>query len=120
MNKAMMAITKNMNKSLRCTQLTLQNQMHNFAIETVGIQSIKMWRSNKSKPPITSEKCLGEALLHLVAPSKTGLDKHMFVTDDEDIFAKSDKSFTLQLKTAHNLAKTVERNERAPNRHTKQ
>ena len=120
MNKAMMAITKNMNKSLRCTQLTLQNQMHNFAIGTVGIQSIKMWRSNKSKPPITSEKCLGEALLHLVAPSKTGLDKHMFVTDDEDIFAKSDKSFTLQLKTAHNLAKTVERNERAPNRHTKQ
>ena len=94
--------------------------MHNFAIGTVGIQSIKMWRSNKSKPPITSEKCLGEALLHLVAPSKTGLDKHMFVTDDEDIFAKSDKSFTPQLKKAHNLAKNVERNESAPNRHTKQ
>ena len=32
----MMAITKNMNKSLRCTQLALQNQMHNFAIGTVG------------------------------------------------------------------------------------
>ena len=26
MNKAMMAITKNMNKSIRCTPLTLQNQ----------------------------------------------------------------------------------------------
>ena len=27
MNKAMMAITKNMNKSIRCTPLTLQNQI---------------------------------------------------------------------------------------------
>ena len=36
MNKAMMAITKNMNKSIRCTPLTLQNQMHNFTVGTVG------------------------------------------------------------------------------------
>ena len=44
----------------------------------------------------------------------------MFVTDNEDIFAKSDKVFRPQLKKPHNLAKTVESNESAPNRHTKQ
>ena len=33
-----------------------------------------------------------------------------FVTDNEDIFAKSDKVFRPQLKKPHNLAKTVESN----------
>ena len=44
----------------------------------------------------------------------------IFVTDNEDIFAKADKVFRPQLKKPHTLAKTVESNESAPNRHTKQ
>ena len=68
-------------------------------------------------------KFLAEALLHLGAHQRTRLDigqTQMFVTVDQDIVAKSDKAFRPQMKNPHNLAKTVESNESAPNRHTKQ
>ena len=67
-------------------------------------------------------KFLAEALLHLGAHQRTRLDigqTQMFVTD-QDIVAKSDKAFRPQMKNPQTLAKTVESNESAPNRHTKQ
>ena len=47
----MMAITKNMNKSIRCTPLTQQNQMHNFAIGTVGKSRSRRGGVIKVNPP---------------------------------------------------------------------
>ena len=123
-NKAMMAITKNMNKSLRCTPLTLQNQMHNFAIGTVGRSRSKRGGVIKVNPPSLSRRTFkvpgrGPAPLGRPPKNKAG-QTQMFVTVDEDIVSKSDKVFRPQIKKPHNLAKTVESNESAPNRHTKQ
>ena len=67
MNKAMMAITRNMNKSIRCTPLTLQNQMHNFAVGTVGKSRSKRGGGIKVNPHCLQDehsKFLERALLH--------------------------------------------------------
>ena len=124
MNKAMMAITKNMNKSIRCRPLTLQNQMHNFAIGTVGKSRSRRGGVIKVNPPSLARRTFkvpGKGPAPLGRPMMNRARKtQMFVTDNEDIFAKSDKAFRPQLKKPHNLAKTVESNESAPNRHTKQ
>ena len=124
MNKAMMAITRNMNKSIRCTPLTLQNQMHNFAVGTVGKSRSKRGGVIKVNPPSLARRTFkvpGKGPAPLGGPVKNRAGQtQMFVTDDEDILAYSDKVFVPQLKKPHNLAKTVKRNESAPNRHTKQ
>ena len=124
MSEPMMAITKNMNKSIRCTPLTLQNQMHNFAIGTVGKSRSRRGGVIKVNPPSLARRTFkvpGKGPAPLGRPMMNRARKtQMFVTDNEDIFAKSDKAFRPQLKKPHNLAKTVESNESAPNRHTKQ
>ena len=124
MSEPMMAITKNMNKSIRCTPLTQQNQMHNFAIGTVGKSRSRRGGVIKVNPPSLARRTFkvpgkGPAPLGRPMMNRAG-QTQMFVTDNEDIFAKSDKAFRPELKKPHNLAKTVESNESAPNRHTKQ
>ena len=96
-NKAMMAITKNMNKSLRCTPLTLQNQMHNFAIGTVGRSRSKRGGVIKVNPPSLSRRTFkvpgrGPAPLGRPPKNKAGQTQIFVTTVDEDIVSKSDKS----------------------------
>ena len=44
----------------------------------------------------------------------------MFVLDEDDFIAKSDKPVKHATKKEHNLAKTIQNNETLPRRHTKQ
>ena len=51
MNKAMMAITRSMKRSLKSRPLTLQSQMHNFAAGTVGKSKTKRGGVINVNPP---------------------------------------------------------------------
>ena len=89
MNKAMMAITKNMNKSIT---LTLQKQMHNFTVGTVGKSRSKHGGVIKVNPPSLARQTFkvpgkGPAPLGHPMMNRAG-KKQMFVTDNEDIFCK--------------------------------
>ena len=44
----------------------------------------------------------------------------MTVTEEDDFMSKSDKTFKEPKKRPHNLALSVQNNENAPKRHTKQ
>ena len=44
----------------------------------------------------------------------------LVVTEEEDFIAKSDKSTKITTKKAHNFAKSINKNETLPKRHTKQ
>ena len=96
--------------------------MHNFAVGTVGKSRSKRGGVIKVNPPSLARQTFkGKGLAPLGRPMMNRAGQtQMFVTDDEDIFAKSDKVFRPQLKKPHNLAKTVESNKSGPNRHTKQ
>ena len=94
--------------------------MHNFAVGTVGKSRSKRGGVIKVNPPSLARqtfkvpaKACSSAPLGRPMMNRAG-QTQMFVTDNEDIFAKSDKVFRPQLKKPHNLAKTVESNESAP------
>ena len=56
MNDAMMAFTKTLNKSLKCTPSTIQKQMHEFGKGTVGNSRTKNGRVITVNPPALSRR----------------------------------------------------------------
>ena len=58
MNKAMMAFTKTLNKSLRCTPSTLQKQMHEFGKGTVVTNRTKHGGYISVNPPAIARRIL--------------------------------------------------------------
>ena len=124
MNKAMMAFTKTIQKSLNCTPTTLQKQMHEFGKGTVATNRTKNGRIINVNPPAVSRRTFkvpGRGPAPLGRPLKEkGAKTQMIVTNEDDFIAMSDKSVKTVVKKQHNLAKTVKNNETLPRRHTKQ
>ena len=124
MNKAMMAITRSMKRSLKSRPLTLQSQMHNFAAGTVGKSKTKCGGVINVNPPSIARQAFkvpgrGPAPLGRPLRDRAG-QTQMFITDDRDIIARSDGNFSQQTEKTHKFAKILERNTSAPNRHKKQ
>ena len=73
----------------------------------------KMW--------IKTIKVPGRGPAPLGRPLKNqGGRSQMTVTEEDDFMSKSDKTFKEPKKRPHNLALSVQNNENAPKRHTKQ
>ena len=124
MNKAMMAFTKTLNKSLDCTPTTIQKQMHEFGKGAVATNRTKNGRVINVNPPAVSRRTFkvpGRGPAPLGRPLKEkGGKTQMIVTTDDDFIAMSDKSVISVAKKVHKLTKTIENNETLPKRHTKQ
>ena len=121
MNKAMMAITRSMKRSLKCKPLTMQSQMHNSAAGPVGKSKTKHGGVINVNFPSLARWTLkvqrrGPAPLGRPLRDRAG-QTQMFSTDNEYIIARSDGNFIQQ---THKFAKILERNTSATNRHTKQ
>ena len=123
-NKAMIAMTKTMKRSMKCLPLTIQNQMHNFGKGTIATNRTKHGGVIKVNSPATSRRTFkvpGRGPAPLGRPLKDRSGKvQMFVGEEDDLLARSDKPFNFKPKKQHNLAKSVRNNETAPKRHTKQ
>ena len=127
-NKAMLAMTKTLKRSIKCVPLTIQSQMHNFGKGTVGTNRSKHGRMIKVNSPATSRRTFkvpGRGPAPLGRPLNFKLkDKsgrvQIFVSEEDDLVARSDKPFQFKPKKKHDLAKSVRNNETAPKRHTKQ
>ena len=117
MNKAMMAFTKTLKKSLNCTPTTIQKQMHEFGKGTVATNRTKNGKIINVNPPAVSRRTFK---VPGRGPAPLGAITQMIVTNEDDFIAMSDKSVKTVVKKQHNLAKTVENNETLPRRHTKQ
>ena len=124
MNKAMMAFTKALKKSLNCTPTTIQKQMHEFGKGTVATSRTKNGKIINVNPPAVSRRTFkvpGRGPAPLGRPLKEkGAKTQMIVTNEDDFIAMSDKSVKTVVKKQHNLAKTIVNNETLPKRHTKQ
>ena len=102
----------------------MQSQMHNFAAGTVGKSKTKRGGVINVNPPSLARRTfkvpgrgptpLGRPLRDRAGPTQ------MFITDNEDIIARSDGNFIQQTKKTHKFAKILETNTSAPKRHTKQ
>ena len=118
MNKAMMAFTKTLNKSLDFTQTTIQKQMHEFGKGTVATNRTKNGRVINVNPPAVSRRTFkvpGRGPAPLGRPLKEkGGKTQMIVTTDDDFIAMSDKSVISVAKKVHKLTKTIENNETLP------
>ena len=102
----------------------MQSQMHNFAAGTVGKSKTKRGGVINVNPPSLARRTFkvpgrGPAPLGRPLRDRAG-QTQMFITDNEDIIARSDGNFIQQTKKTHKFAKILERNTSAPNRHTKQ
>ena len=124
MNKAMMAFTKTLNKSLRCTPTTIQKQMHEFGKSTVATNRTKHGGKISVNPPAISRRTFkvpGRGPAPQGRPPKQSLARtQLVVEEDEEYFAKSDTQTKQSKKKLHNFAGSVNINETLPKRHTKQ
>ena len=120
----MIAMTKTLKRSMNCVPLTLQNQMHNFGKGTVATSRSKHGRMIKVNSPSTSRRTFkvpGRGPAPLGRPLKDRSGRvQMFVGEEDDLVARSDKPLKFNPKKKHDLAKSVRHNETAPKRHTKQ
>ena len=123
MNNAMMAFTKTLNKSLKCTPTTIQKQMHEFGKGTVAKNRTKHGGTINVNPPALSRRTFkvpGRGPAPLGRPLKEqGGRTQMIVSDEDDYIARSDKNIKQVPKKRHDFAKSVENNETLPRRHTK-
>lgn len=123
-NKAMMAMTRSLRRSMKCTPATHQNQMHNFGKGTTSGNRTKRGGVIKVNPPAMASrkfKIPGRGPAPLGRPLKgQGGRVQVIVNADGDMVAKSDKSVNEKLKKTHNISQNVANNETLPNRHTKQ
>ena len=97
-----MAITRSMKRSLKCKPLTTQSQMHNFAAGTVGKSKTKRGGVINVNPPSLARRTFkvpgrGPAPLGRPLRDRAG-ETQMFITDNEDIIARSDGNFIQQTK----------------------
>ena len=102
----------------------MQSQMHNFAAGTVGKSKTKRGGVINVNPPSLARRTFkvpgrGPAPLGRPLRDRAG-QTQMFITDNEDIIARSDGNFIQQTKKPHKFAKILETNTSAPKRHTKQ
>ena len=124
MNKAMMAFTKTLNKSLRCTPSTIQKQMHEFGKGTVATNRTKHGGHISVNPPAVARRTFKvpgrgpapQGRPHIQSKARLQL----VVSEDDDFVARSDTETKNTKKKTHNFAGSVLANETLPKRHTKQ
>ena len=123
-NRAMIAMTKTLRRSMKCLPATIQNQMHNFGKGTIAKNRSKKGGTIKVNSPSLSRrtfKVLGRGPAPQGRPLQDRSGKvQMVVTEDGDMIARSGKALKFTAKKKHNLAKSVKENETAPKKHTKQ
>ena len=123
-NKAMMAMTKSLKRSMKCTPATHQNQMHTFGKGTTSGNRTKNGAVIKVNPPAMASrkfKVPGRGPAPLGRPLKDQSGRvQVIVTEDGDMVTKSDKALKEKQKKSHNITQNVANNETLPNRHTKQ
>ena len=103
---------------MKCTPSTLRKEMHEFGKGTVATNRTKHGGTIHVNPPALSRrkfKVLGRGPAPLGRPFKKQDGRtQMFVSDEDDFIAKSDKPVKHATKKAHNLAKTFQNNETLP------
>ena len=123
-NRAMMAMTRTIKRSLKCAPSTHQNQMQNFGKFTVANSRTKKGSVIKVNPPAVASrkfKVPGRSPAPLGRPLKNCAGKvQIVVTDRDDFVTRSDKSVNETPKKIHKISKNVSNNETLPQRHTKQ
>ena len=123
-NKAMIAMSKTLKRSINARPLTLQNQMHNFGKGTVASNRTKHGGVINVQPPAVVRRTFkvpGRGPAPLSRPMQNNQSKvQMVVTEEDDFMARSDKKFQANQYKIHQLSKNVDNNETAPKRHTKQ
>ena len=123
-NRAMMAMTRTIKRSLKCAPSTHQTQMQNFGKLTVANSRTKKGSVIKVNPPAVASrkfKVPGRSPAPFGRPVKDRAGKlQVVVTDGEDFVTKSDKSVKEIRKKSHKISETVANNETLPKRHTKQ
>ena len=123
-NNAMMAFTKTLKKSLNCTPLTIQTQMHDFGIGTVAKSRTKHGGVITVNAPALANRTFkipGRGPAPLGCPLKAQNKRCQLVaSQEEDYIARSDKDFRQPINKVHKLAENVNNNETIPRRHTKQ
>ena len=86
-NKAMLAMTKTLKRSIKCVPLTIQSQMHNFGKGTVGTNCSKHGRMIKVNSPATSRRTFkvpGRGPAPLGRPLKDRSGRvQMFVSEED-------------------------------------
>ena len=86
-NKAMLAMTKTLKRSIKCVPLTIQSQMHNFGKGTVGTNRSKHGRMIKVNSPATSRRTFkvpGRGPAPLGRPLKDRSGRvQMFVSEED-------------------------------------
>ena len=109
---------------MKCTPSTLQKQMHEFSKGTVATNRTKHGGTIHVNPPALSRRTFkvpGRGPAPLGRPFKKQDGRtQMFVSDEDDFIAKSDKPVKHATKKEHNLSKTIQNNETLLRRHTKQ
>ena len=89
-NKAMIAITKTMKRSLKCLPLTVQNQMHNFGKGTIAKNRSKHGGEIKVNSPATSRRTFkvpGRGPAPLGRPLKDRSGKVQLIVNEDDPIA---------------------------------
>ena len=123
-NKAMMAMTRTIKRSLNCTPSTHQSMMHNFGKFTVANSRTKKGAVIKVNPPAAASrkfKVPGRSPAPLGRPLKErGGQVQLVVTDGDDFLSRSDKTVQEKPQKSHNISKNVSNNESLPQRHTNQ
>ena len=124
LNTAMMAFTKTLNKSLNCKPTTWQKQMHEFGKGTVATKRTKHGGVIPVNPPALSRRTFkvpGRGPAPLGRPNIQSVGRtQLVISEDDDFIAKSDKTTKQTTKKTHNFARSIEKNETLPKRHTKQ
>ena len=118
MNKAMMAFTKTLNKSLNCTPATVQKQMHEFGKGTVATNRTKHGGVISVNPPAHSRRTFkvpGRGPAPLGRPPNQSIGRTQLVVSKEDeYFARSDTKTKQVPKKANNFSGIVAKNETLP------
>ena len=123
-NRAMIAMTKTLRRSMKCLPAIIQNQMHNFGKGTIAKNRSKKGGTIKVNSPSLSRRTFkvperGPAPQGRPLQDRSGRVQ-MVVTEDGDMIARSGKALKFTAKKKHNLAKSVKKMKLPPKKHTKQ
>ena len=108
-NRAMIAMTKTLRRSMKCLPATIQNQMHNFGKGTIAKNRSKKGGTIKVNSPSLSRRTFkvpgrGPAPQGRPLQDRSG-KVQIVVTEDGDMIARSGKALKFTAKKKHNLAK---------------
>jgi hypothetical protein len=112
MKKAMVAMTKTLKKSMKCTTMTLQNQMHNFGKGGAAARKTRKGRVINPNPPgISTRLAPGRGPAPLGRHLKDrGSQSLQMATAEGPVIIQSDNPPVYQNRRPHNFSHAVDKN----------